>query len=622
MSEAPIAVLLADGTLLRGNDFEPVEHREGVLRCTRPDILMRVSISSTARHGGMMHQLSVQNTGFGRIALARLSPLYLVGADAAPEGLEGVSLLLESGTTDGGVRCHRFTAVTAGAEQCFTSELALVSGEPGGDQQTLLGFVTTREQFASIRLTTGPEQTPQLLDCGCEVDGVVLGPGEMMRSEALLILGPGREVELLEQYAAALATEMQAPPPPSLPALWRLPAESQLEAALAALQQQALPVETVEFGRDIEASTAAQAAARIHAAGYRPALRLAPLAEIDCDDPAALARLREQVHQATQAWGYGLLHVDIPAQGCSASNANRRRARSGKLRGVLQALREGAGEALLLAEGAFEPALGVVDAMHVAGEPSAALARFWLQGRIWRNVAPLQLQANGEPLPLEEARLRASAVALSAATPLIDADPTMLTSEQWQALAATLPPLSDAARPLDLLEHETASLYSLRLQRGTEVWHLLAAFNWGSERAAWELDLGRLELSGPVHAFEFWEGRWQGHVSSALPLRLSPRSCRVYALRPAQERLQLLSVSGHISQGSAQLETAVSPDERTLVLRLAETWTRPARAWLRMPPGSSVLLVQPTGLTLTASGGLVSAGLDFAVTREWILRAL
>ena len=100
----------------------------------------------------------------------------------------------------------------------LTSEWVTVVS-PGSAPSLLLGFVTTRDQLAEIRLSFS-DTTLAALIARCHLDDVVLRPGERRHSEQLWICYGDDPLLLLEAWSARTGEVMQARVPPSMPTGW------------------------------------------------------------------------------------------------------------------------------------------------------------------------------------------------------------------------------------------------------------------------------------------------------------------------------------------------------------------------------------------------------------------
>ena len=284
----------------------------------------------------------------------------------------------------------------------------------------LLGFVTTADQLSEIRMT--PDGVS--LIARCYLDGIVLRPGETLRSERLWVRAGPDPVALLEDWAERTGREMQARVPPTPPAGWctwyyfygentaqdvldNVAAISEHELALDLIllddgYQTAigdwLSLDAVKFPQGMEAVTAA-----IRAAGRTPGIWTAPFGAaatshlfaahpdwflrdeagepvvgwthsgvdcyvLDCTHPQVLAWLRETFERMRRQWEFDFFKIDFIF---AAARPGRRHdptaTRAQALRRGLEAIREAIGDgAFLLGCGApLGVCVGLVDGMRV-----------------------------------------------------------------------------------------------------------------------------------------------------------------------------------------------------------------------------------------------------------------
>jgi hypothetical protein len=187
---------------------------------------------------------------------------------------------------------------------------------------------------------------------------------------------------------------------------------------------------------------------------------------------------------------------------------------------------------------------------HLAEDYGKNVAgHLWKQGR-WGVIQPSCLCV-GLPGSLEEARVRATATFLSGGQVDISDDLTTLPEDRWQVLEATLPPLSRAARPVDLFDPiiltwqgydgmDCAAENEVRLAgevEGARIWHLPVVASWDRWALVgifnydhppqnpkgrdyllpkFRLPLERLgiEPSAEYWAYEFWSGQFLGSTRS------------------------------------------------------------------------------------------------------------
>lgn len=100
------------------------------------------------------------------------------------------------------------------------------------------------------------------------------------------------------------------------------------------------------------------------------------------------------------------------------------------------------------------------------------------------------------------------------------------------------------------------------IRRPFEAWHVAAFFNDSAfDPRELSLNLNCLDSPvGPVLAWDFWDRRFLGVFKDKIQVKLGPASCLVVALRPEENRPQLLSSDRHILQGAEEI-TNVCWDE-------------------------------------------------------------
>jgi alpha-galactosidase len=298
---------------------------------------------------------------------------------------------------------------------------------------------------------------------------------------------------------------------------------------------------------------------------------LGPCAGLDCTHPGAQEWVRHLVRTVVHDWGYRFLKLDALFTACypGARYHAPNTTTAANLRRGLEIIREAAGDAafILGCTCPFGPAIGLVDAMRVGPDVEArwwnglqpsvkhamrlTLQRFWMHRRFWLNdpdclcVRDYEAPLAPGTLTLDEARFLATGIAISGGLTVLSDDLTRLSRERREVARRVLPSTGRAARPVDLLDRETPSIWTLPLGRGR---HAVAVLNWDDApmdaRVAWE----RLGLAGPYFAREQWTDTDLGRLDSALELPgIPPHGCRVVVLdprRPPGRSRRLLPMRG------------------------------------------------------------------------------
>ena len=188
----------------------------------------------------------------------------------------------------------------------------------------------------------------------------------------------------------------------------------------------------------------------------------------------------------------------------------------------------------------------------------------------WAIIQPSCLCV-GLPGTLDEARVRATATFMCGGQVDIGDELISLPEERWQVLLATLPPLGQAAKVLDLFEPLTAETLSytemctgehpgptgsaqgeagcawlLPLANGWDRWQLLALFDYREAKkgqiARFKIPWERLGLdkSKTYWAYEFWSGSFLGQLPNPIA---NPHGYR----HPGdQQRLVTTDEAGHL----------------------------------------------------------------------------
>ncbi len=174
---------------------------------------------------------------------------------------------------------------------------------------------------------------------------------------------------------------------------------------------------------------------------------------------------------------------------------------------------------------------------------------YFLNGRVWWNDPdPTYVRA---PVPLSQARLITSWVALSGQFYLNSDWLPQLSSERLDIIKRTIPPHGATARPVDYFDAIMPRIWLLSDTRQTARRDILGLFNWEEENQAITLTAAKAGLE-PHHsyfAFDFWGNAPLPPFSNDFKVEVPARSCRVIAVRAAIGHPVLVSTSRHVSQG-------------------------------------------------------------------------
>jgi alpha-galactosidase len=301
--------------------------------------------------------------------------------------------------------------------------------EPGGGS-LLLGFITARSQTGIIAVQ--PDLPGHRITASAYAEGVVLPPGETMRSETLLLVLDRPEAEALEMYARELGANMGARKWPHVPTGWcswyQFFTEVTEDDILRNLDHLArvranAPLEYVQIDDGYQAEVGdwlavndkfpggmRALAERIRERGFKPGIWLAPFLAhersrvftehpdwivrdgageplmamhnwggnnyaLDTTHPEVEQWLRRVIRTMTQEWGYDYLKIDfIYAAALRGRRHDPTRTGVEAYRRGLEIIREEAGDRFVLGCGApFAPAVGLVDGMRIGPD----VAPYW-----------------------------------------------------------------------------------------------------------------------------------------------------------------------------------------------------------------------------------------------------
>jgi hypothetical protein len=305
---------------------------------------------------------------------------------------------------------------------------------------------------------------------------------------------------------------------------------------------------------------------------------------LDMTHPGARAHLRSVARRLARDWGYTYFKMD----GLWTGTATKQMYVNGAYkddgigdavfhdpaktnivayRDGLKLVREAAGDGVFFLGccapqnmRSFGGAFGLLDAMRIGPDngpqwerllrgPAWGSRTYFLHGRVWYNDPdPVYVRPS---VPLEQARLICSWVAVSGQLNMSSEDFAKLPAERLDLLRRTMPGHGLRPRPVDLFENDPPRAWLLTDERRSPRRDVVALYNWdASKPAEFDYPLERLGLpAGPYVAFDYWENALLPRVTGRLRLAVPKQSCRVLAVRPALDRPQVISTSRHITQG-------------------------------------------------------------------------
>ncbi len=311
--------------------------------------------------------------------------------------------------------------------------------QPGtlrSDPSVLLGFVTTANQLAEIRLELTTNRRFHALRAIAYADGYPLAPGERLTSETLLLATRTDPLALLERYATRLGETMHARSSAADWSGWCTwyhyygeDTSDEVQKNLSVMNNEHLPLDLVLIDdgyetaigdwRDVDAAKyplgMKNMADRIRASERHPGIWTAPFCAssesrlfaehpdwvlrneaaepvvafqhwgkdiygLDLSIPAVCDWLGALFRTISNEWGYSFFKVDFLY---SAALAQGRRqdphlTRAAAVRKGLEIIREAVGDKFVLGCGApLGPAVGLVDGMRIGADVHVEWQPFW-----------------------------------------------------------------------------------------------------------------------------------------------------------------------------------------------------------------------------------------------------
>jgi hypothetical protein len=181
------------------------------------------------------------------------------------------------------------------------------------------------------------------------------------------------------------------------------------------------------------------------------------------------------------------------------------------------------------------------------------LEYFYLHNIVWYSDPDVLLVRS--PLTLDQARVWATLQGLTGQA-LMSSDRLMDLGEERVELLRRVYPAADV-RPLDLFPVERYKrIWDLKVNHLGRQYDVVGVFNFDTTKAD-SVRLNWKELGLPegrlVHVFDFWNQEYLGAWGEGMAVPVAPTSCRVLTLLPADDSVQLISTSRHITQGPIEL---------------------------------------------------------------------
>ncbi len=201
-------------------------------------------------------------------------------------------------------------------------------------------------------------------------------------------------------------------------------------------------------------------------------------------------------------------------------------------------------------------------------------------------------------LPLEEARVSATIVALPGQLTFFADKLAGLSEERMKILQQTLPPAD--VYPVSLYPYfSMLPVWNLRLHNKLlGDYNVVALFNWTdqSETISFTAEELGIDPDADYCLFEFWTQSSYGTIKDYFAMDLPAHSVRLFTVHKAKEYPHWISSTRHITQNALELKEYEWKTERaTLEGKIQLIGKFPLTAWFRVPAGYKYSKTECTG---------------------------
>jgi len=296
---------------------------------------------------------------------------------------------------------------------------------------------------------------------------------------------------------------------------------------------------------------------------------------MDLTRPDALEWLDNVFETVFNVWGYDYVKIDFLYAGALDGirhDPNVTRAQA--YRRAIERIRGIAGDRFILGCGnPIGPSIGIMNGSRISpdvapfwhpikvpweeGRSSLStvstfnavrqtITRFWMHPRLWLNDPDCMLARETDTaLTLPEVQTLATVIGLSGGMVLDSDNLTKLSDERRDLLSLLMPVYGKSAIPMDLFESQQPQRFEL----DCETHRLVAVFNWAEAPAVVSTALP----NEPSHVFEVWGQECPGEVAGNVPAEIPAHGCRLYAMRKASGRPQVVGSTFHLLQGALEI---------------------------------------------------------------------
>ena len=210
-------------------------------------------------------------------------------------------------------------------------------------------------------------------------------------------------------------------------------------------------------------------------------------------------------------------------------------------------------------------AVGLVDSMRIGPDANGNLRSgplhgtklYFLNGRVWWNdpdpcvVRTAGGGIGGKAVTLDVARLTASWVAIAGQFFLVSDWLPALPPERLDVLKRTMLSHNATARPVDYFDNNLPTTWLVTATNELVRRAVIGVFNQETNGLNVNYSCAKLGLDSrkKYYAFDFWANAPVSAFQDEFNCELTPKSCRIIAVRGAENHPVLVSTSRHVTQG-------------------------------------------------------------------------
>ena len=330
---------------------------------------------------------------------------------------------------------------------------------------------------------------------------------------------------------------------------------------------------------------------------------------LDCSIREVQNWVRELGKAVTREYGFDYIKLDganVQPMAKAGVLADKKMTKAQAMRIGLEKFREGIGdETILLNACLFGLSIGIVNAMRIGSDVGArwditnldahhgeidnypgsgdiyhalisTINSFFIHKKFWINDPDYLIarqKGSHSELTYEEAKSWVSVVGLSNGLIMLSDRMPELKNDRYELLKKVLPHYKRGAEAVGFFEQENPHLFHLKVENGTDKWHVICVINIDIPKRERDYVLNFKELGldnkKQYHLFDFWEKSYLGSFSKSVNIwKLKPHHCKVLCLKERKNTPQVISTDIHITQGGIEIiSSAYNKEEKELVIK-------------------------------------------------------